>query len=182
MKAAVVVPPAQVPTFADFRDPPEPGPAQIALRVTAAALSHVTRARAAGTHYTGGETQPFVAGVDGVGVVDGSARRVFFVQVDGPFGSMAERAVVDHDHLLDVPDGVDDATAAAIAIPGISSWAALTERAQLVRGETVLIHGATGTSGRLARLLGGVRVIATGRHYLTRSFSVSNAPGLLFAH
>jgi len=123
-----------------------------------------------------------VAGVDGVGVVDGSARRIYFVQADGPFGSMAERAVVDHDHLLDVPDGVDDATAAAIAIPGISSWAALTERAQLVRGETVLIHGATGTSGRLARLLGGVRVIATGRHYLTRSFSVSNAPGLLFAH
>ncbi|MBS0447878.1 MAG: zinc-binding alcohol dehydrogenase family protein [Proteobacteria bacterium] len=168
MKAAVVSPPGGVPAYADFRDPPEPGPGQLAVRVTAAALSQVTRSRSAGTHYSGRGVEPFVAGVDGVGVIDGSARRVYFVQPDAPFGSMAERAVVDGNRLLDVPDGVDDATAAAIAIPGMSSWAALTERARLVRGETVLVNGATGSSGRLAvqvaRLLGAGRVVATGRN------------------
>jgi NADPH:quinone reductase-like Zn-dependent oxidoreductase len=57
--------------------------------------------------------------------------------------------------------------AAAIAIPGMSSWAALRERARLRAGETVLINGATGTSGRLAiqiaKHLGARKVIATGR-------------------
>jgi NADPH:quinone reductase-like Zn-dependent oxidoreductase len=63
---------------------------------------------------------------------------------------------------------VDDITAAAIAIPGMSSWAALKERAHLIAGENVLINGATGTSGRLAvqiaKYLGAKRVIATGRN------------------
>ena len=58
------------------------------------------------------------------------------------------------------------------SIPGMSSWGALVERAKLCAGETVLINGATGTSGRLAiqiaKHLGAKKVIATGRQ--TRSF------------
>jgi NADPH:quinone reductase-like Zn-dependent oxidoreductase len=50
----------------------------------------------------------------------------------------------------------------------MSSWAALTHRAYLKPGETVLINGATGASGRLAvkiaRHLGAAKVIATGRN------------------
>ena len=52
--------------------------------------------------------------------------------------------------------------------PGMSSWVALTARAQFVPGESVLILGATGTSGHLAvqiaRRLGASRVIAAGRN------------------
>ena len=69
---------------------------------------------------------------------------------------------------LPVPDDLDDVTAAAIANPGMSSWAALVERARLTAGETVLVNGATGTAGRLAvqiaRHLGAKKVIATGRN------------------
>ena len=36
-----------------------------------------------------------------------------------------------------LPDDLDDVTAAALANPGLSSWAALTMRAGLRRGETV---------------------------------------------
>ena len=54
-----------------------------------------------------------------------------------------------------------------MAIPAMSSWAALIERANLRAGETVLINGATGTSGRLAiqiaKHLGAKKIIATGR-------------------
>jgi NADPH:quinone reductase-like Zn-dependent oxidoreductase len=50
----------------------------------------------------------------------------------------------------------------------MSSWAALVDRARLAPGETVLVNGATGTSGRLAvqiaRHLGANKVIATGRN------------------
>jgi NADPH:quinone reductase-like Zn-dependent oxidoreductase len=66
-----------------------------------------------------------------------------------------------------LPEGLDDVTAAAIANPGVSSWAAYTERARLKPGETVLVNGATGTAGRLAvqiaKYLGARKVIATGR-------------------
>ena len=59
-------------------------------------------------------------------------------------------------------------TAAAIANPGMSSWAAFKERAKLKAGETVLINGATGSAGRLAvqiaKHFGAKRVIATGRN------------------
>ena len=69
---------------------------------------------------------------------------------------------------MPVPDDVDDVTAAAIGNPGMSSWAALTERAHFQRGENVLINGATGVSGRLAiqiaRHLGANKVIVTGRN------------------
>jgi NADPH:quinone reductase-like Zn-dependent oxidoreductase len=70
-----------------------------------------------------------------------------------------------------VPDDLDDITAAAIANPGMSSWAALKERAKLTKGETVLINGATGAAGRLAiqiaKYMGARKVIATGRNVET---------------
>ena len=68
---------------------------------------------------------------------------------------------------MSLPDDLDAVTAAAIASPGMSSWAAYTERARLTRGETVLVNGATGTAGRLAvqiaKYLGARKVIAVGR-------------------
>ncbi|WFU01361.1 zinc-binding alcohol dehydrogenase family protein [Rhizobium sp. CB3171] len=95
-------------------------------------------------------------------------RRVYFVVPKAPFGSMAEHAVVSPAHCIAMPDDIDDITAAAIANPGMSSWAAYTERAKLKAGETVLINGATGTAGRLAvqiaKHLGASKVIATGRN------------------
>ena len=85
-----------------------------------------------------------------------------------PFGAMAERTVVADGQWLPLPDDLDDATAAVIANPGMSSWAALTERAGLQAGDTVLVNGATGAAGllavRIARHLGASRVIATGRN------------------
>jgi NADPH2:quinone reductase len=66
-----------------------------------------------------------------------------------------------------LPDGIDDVTAAGIANPGMSSWAALKFRAQFVPGESVLILGAAGVSGRLAiqiaKRLGAKRVVAAAR-------------------
>jgi NADPH:quinone reductase-like Zn-dependent oxidoreductase len=92
---------------------------------------------------------------------------LYFVLPEAPFGAMAEKTRVRATHCVAVPDSVDDITAAAIANPGMSSWAALLERAHLNPGETVLINGATGTAGRLAvqiaKHLGAAKVIATGR-------------------
>src|SRR5580658_2501360 len=105
------------PVYADFREP-TPADGQSRITVTASALSHLTKGRASGAHYSSDGNFPFVAGVDGVGRLD-DGRRVYFVLPKAPFGAMAERAVVSSRHCLSLPDGLDDVTAAAIANPGM---------------------------------------------------------------
>ncbi len=166
MKAALILEAGQPPVYGDFRKP-TPSEGENHITVTAASLSHVTRSRASGTHYSSSGSVPFVVGIDGVGrLPDG--RRVYFVMPTAPFGSMAEQSIVRAAQCIVLPDKLDDVTAAAIAIPGMSSWAALQENARFQAGETVLVNGATGISGRLAvqiaKYLGAKKVIATGRN------------------
>ncbi|SAL42332.1 zinc-containing alcohol dehydrogenase superfamily protein [Caballeronia sordidicola] len=165
MKAAVVKAPGTGPAYADF-DKPVPIAGHRLIEVTASALSHVTRSKASGSHYSSVGKFPFVAGVDGTGRLE-DGRRVYFFKPQDPFGSMAEYSIAPEANCVLLPDAIDDVTAAAIAIPGMSSWAALVERARFVKGETVLVNGATGSSGRLAvqvaKWLGARKIIATGR-------------------
>jgi NADPH:quinone reductase-like Zn-dependent oxidoreductase len=166
MKAAVVVALGRSPVYTEFPDPTATT-GETTIRVHAAALSNLVKSRASGTHYSSEGALPFVVGVDGVGQrADG--RRAYFVLPRAPYGSMSESTVVRSAQVIDVPDDLDDVTAAAIANPGMSSWAALKERARFRAGETVLVNGSTGTAGRLAvqiaKHLGARRVIATGRN------------------
>jgi NADPH:quinone reductase-like Zn-dependent oxidoreductase len=148
MKAAIVVEAGKTPIYSDFREP-QPAPGEVRVTVSAAALSNVVKGRASGRHYSSSGNLPFVVGIDGVGRLD-DGRRVYFVLPEAPFGSMSEQTVVPLAQCVALPDELDDATAAAIANPGMSAWAALRERAELATGETVLVNGATGTAGRLA--------------------------------
>lgn len=165
MKALVVQEFGLSPIYTDF---PEviAGPNEVRVAVKAAAMSQVVKSRASGGHYSASGSLPFVAGIDGVGLLD-DGRRVYFALPRPPFGSMAERTVVSVAHCLSLPPELDDLTAAAIANPGMSSWVAFAERARLRAGETVLVNGATGTAGKLAvqiaKHLGAGKVIATGR-------------------
>lgn len=166
MKAAVVESMGERPVYGEF-DEPTVIEGHCLINVSASALSHVTRARASGAHYSSSQSYPFVAGVDGTGRLE-NGQRVYFFKPRAPFGAMAERSLVPQTQCIALPDSLDDVTAAALAIPGMSSWAALVERARFVTGETVLINGATGTSGRLAvqiaKHLGAAHIIVTGRN------------------
>jgi NADPH:quinone reductase-like Zn-dependent oxidoreductase len=166
MKAAIVDQAGQAPRYGDFPEP-QAAPDEVRIQVIAAALTPLARARVAGTHYSADGSYPFIAGVDGVGRL-GDGTRAFFVMPRAPQGAMAEQVTVPNGQWAALPDNLDDETAAAIANAGVSSWAALTERAHLKAGETVLVNGATGASGqlavRIARHLGASRVIATGRN------------------
>jgi len=165
MKAAIVLGPNQTPSYREF-DEPEPRDGATVIRVAAAALSNATRVRAAGSHYSMTGGFPLVPGIDGVGRTQSGAR-VGFLLPEAPFGGMAEKTLVREALCLPVPDNVSDVLAAAIINPGQSPIGALRTRANLQRGETVLINGATGTTGQIAvqiaKHLGADRVIATGR-------------------
>ena len=166
MKAAVIQAAGKSPVYGDFNEPVA-GEGQELITVSASGLSQFSKSRSSGSHYSSSGTFPSVAGADGVGrTADG--RRVYFVLPEAPYGALAEKTVVRAKQCVAVPDGLDDVTAAAIANPGMSAWAALVERAHLKTGEAVLVNGATGTAGRLAvqlaKHLGASKVIATGRN------------------
>ena len=165
MKAAIVHGPNQVPVYGEFEEP-RPREGGSVIHVSASALSNATRQRAAGTHYSMTGGFPLVPGIDGVGR-DANGRRLGFLLPDAPFGGMAEQTLVADGLCLPVPDDVGDVLAAAVINPGQSPIGALRVRADLQDGETVLINGATGTTGQvavqIARYLGAGRVIVTGR-------------------
>jgi NADPH:quinone reductase-like Zn-dependent oxidoreductase len=166
MKAAVVNAFGVPPSFEDFREP-EAGDGETVVTVDAAALSPIVRRLAEGQHYTSGGSAGFVPGVDGVGI-DSDGRRVYFLFPRAPFGSMAEKSLVSRAMTVPVPDPIASDRAAAIVTGALASWVALSRRARLVKGETVLILGATGSSGSMAiqtaRHLGAGKVIAVGRN------------------
>jgi NADPH:quinone reductase-like Zn-dependent oxidoreductase len=166
MNAAVLHALGKPPRFEKF---PEPVPAEgeVVVHVRAASLKPVDKQIAAGTHYATFRELPAVCGLDGIGVLeDGS--RVFFAGPRRPYGAMAERAVVRRAQCFAVPEGLNDEVAAALPNPGVSAWLTLKERAKLAAGETVLILGATGVTGKLAvqiaKIFGAGRVIAAGRN------------------
>jgi NADPH2:quinone reductase len=168
MRAAVVHAFDAPPRFTTFADPVA-AEGELLVTVSAAGLHPIVKALAKGTHYGSTGELPFIPGVDGVGrLQDGS--RVLFGVSRAPYGTFSERALAANWMCIPLPEGLDDATAAGIANPAMSSWVALTERAKFVAGEGVLILGATGVAGQLAvqiaKRLGARRVIAAGRNPL----------------
>jgi NADPH:quinone reductase-like Zn-dependent oxidoreductase len=166
MHAAVLHGLGESPRYEQFSEPVA-GDGEAIVHVRAAALKPVDRQMAGGSHYASFREFPVVCGLDGVGSLD-DGTRVFFAGPRRPFGAMAERTVMRRAMCWPVPEGVDDITAAAIVNPGMSAWLTLAISAQINRGETVLILGATGTTGKLAvqiaKLLGAGRVVAAGRN------------------
>ncbi len=81
---------------------------------------------------------------------------------------MAEMVVIPQTHYVAFPAEVDAVTAAALPKSALTALFPLKWAAQLQPGETVLVNGATGVSGKLAvqiaKLLGAGRVVGTGRH------------------
>jgi NADPH2:quinone reductase len=158
----------QRPIYGSFAEPQAIN-GSIVVAVRAAALTGLDRRVAQRLHYFKMPDGPFVVGREGVGR-RGDGRRIYF-NVNAPvapFGSMAERALVDPRFSFPVPDGIADDVAAALGNAGLAASLALSWRGRLRRGETVLIVGATGVSGliavSLAKRLGAGRVIAAGRN------------------
>ncbi|ADG78281.1 Alcohol dehydrogenase zinc-binding domain protein OS=Tsukamurella paurometabola (strain ATCC 8368/ DSM / CCUG 35730 / CIP 100753 / JCM 10117 / KCTC 9821/ NBRC 16120 / NCIMB 702349 / NCTC 13040) OX=521096 GN=Tpau_1661 PE=4 SV=1 [Tsukamurella paurometabola] len=158
---AVIATYAETPVLADL-PAPTPSDVLIPVHMSAVALHNLTRGVADGRHYASPADPGFVIGVDGVGIT-ADGRRVY---VTTP-GTAAEVVHVPESALTEVPDGLDDVQAAAAVNAVMSSWMAMTVRTQVRPGQTVLVLGATGGSGRpavaVARHL-GARVIAAGRN------------------
>jgi NADPH:quinone reductase-like Zn-dependent oxidoreductase len=172
MKAAVIQQFGDIPRYEDFPDPVL-DQEDVLIQVRAVVLENFDKMTAAGKHYASASlfpAFPAIVGHSGVGTLaDGTL--VSFGGVKPPYGTMAEKAVVPQRYrryLTPVPEGVAASVAAALPAAALTSLLPLKYGARLQSGETVLINGATGVSGKLAvqiaRLLGAGRIVATGRY------------------
>ncbi len=166
MKAAVIYQKGEMPQYTDFPEPVVENDEQLLISVKASAIKHLDKSRASGKHYsTANDKQTAkVIGGDGVGLLaDGT--RVFAV---GVTGMIAEKAVIEKSRMVKLPDGISDSIAAALPNAVAGSAMALRFRACMQKGETVLINGATGFTGKvavqIAKQYGAKKVIATGRN------------------
>jgi NADPH:quinone reductase-like Zn-dependent oxidoreductase len=164
--AAVVTSFAAPPSYREFVVPTPRSADEVLVDVVASGLHRRVRSQADGSHYTSTGELPLIPGVDGVArLPDGSLR--YFVLGDTTFGAMAEQTVIDLRQSFELPEGIDAVQVAAAMNPVMSSWVALTRRIDFAAGQSVLVLGATGSSGQMAvqvtKLLGAEHVIAVGR-------------------
>jgi NADPH:quinone reductase-like Zn-dependent oxidoreductase len=168
------------PEVLNIREVPAPqaGLGEIRVRVTAAGLNPMDWIMTADTDTAArfGLSLPAGFGTDFAGVVDQVGDGVTgFAPGDRVFGDAVSRAIADFvvvdpagglaaGEAHHTPDGVDDRTAATLAIAGSTAAAALAV-VEPGPADTVLIGGAAGGVGvfavQLARLA-GARVIGTG--------------------
>ncbi len=140
----------------------------VVIEVTAAGLNFFDILSVAG-QYQVKIPPPFTPGTEAAGVVIEAGQdsrwtvgdRVIASNIMGAF---AERMIVPDVGCFTIPEGMSDAQAAALLINYQTSYFALTHRARLQPGETLLVHGAAGGVGLAAIQLGkalGATVIAT---------------------
>src|SRR5881392_396394 len=140
---------------------PEPGEGEVLIRVSLAGMNY------ADTHqrtndYLASYELPLVPGGEVAGVREDTGERV--VAMSG-LGGYAEYATAPAALTFPIPDGVDDGTALALLIQGLTAWHLYRTSAKLAAGESVVVHAAAGGVGSLAVQLGAPmgagRVIAT---------------------
>jgi NADPH:quinone reductase len=140
---------------------PEAGEGQVLIRVARAGMNY------ADTHqrendYLAKYELPIVPGGEVAGVREDTGERV--VAMCG-LGGYAEYAVAPETLTFPIPDGVDDETALALLVQGLTAWHLYRTCGRVSEGESVVVHAAAGGVGSLAvqlgKPMGAGRVIAT---------------------
>ena len=170
---AIVVKEFGGPEVLQLANVPEPVPGwdQVVVQLEAIGVNPVDTYIRAGTYAVKPEL-PYTPGADGAGVItalgDGvtRVRKGQRVYVAGALhGTYAERALCDSSHVHPLPEAVSFAQGAALGVPYVTAHLGLFFRGHALPGETVLVHGGTGSVGlatiQLARAV-GLYVLATG--------------------
>ncbi len=170
MRAYQVTDHTQPPRF-ETMDTPAPGPGEVLIRIEACGLNFADLLMAKGT-YQDTPPLPFTLGMEVCGTVEALGAGVTSpalgtrVAVFGGKGGLAQFGTFPAALCLPVPDGMSAAQAAGFQVAYGTSHLALTRRAGLRAGETLLVLGAAGGVGLTAVEIGkalGARVIAVAR-------------------
>ncbi|MPZ22606.1 MAG: zinc-binding dehydrogenase [Dehalococcoidia bacterium] len=148
-------------------DPGKPGPGLLRVRVKAAGVNYTDVYSRAGTNPA---VLPYVAGLEGAGVVEEVGPGVEDVTVGSRVGwsgqpaSYAEVALIAAAKAVPLPDGVIEEDAAAVLLQGMTAHYLVYGLRDVTLGSSALVHAAAGGVGLLlVQMLKelGVNVIGT---------------------
>jgi NADPH2:quinone reductase len=128
----------------------DPGPGEVRVRNTAVGLNFIDTYQRSGLYPL---PLPFTLGSEGAGVVEAVGRRVKTLKAGdrvaytGPLGAYAEALLRPADRLVKIPAGIDDKTAAAMMLKGLTAQYLLRRTYRVKAGETILMHAAAGGVG-----------------------------------
>ena len=170
MSKAIVVHELGGPEVLKFEDVADvaPGPGQARVRHTAIGVNFIDVYFRTGLYKS--PALPFVPGQEGAGVVEAIGPDVTDLAVGDRVayaslqGSYAEVRLAPAARLVKLPPAIDDRTAAAMMLKGMTAEYLLLRTARVERGDTILFHAAAGGVGSIACQWAkslGARVIGT---------------------
>lgn len=130
----------------------DPGPGQVRIRVRAAGVNYIDVYFRTGLYP---RPLPFVAGLEGAGEVEAAAPDVKGLAIGDRVawssvpGSYASGALAPAAGVVRVPDGVDDAVAAAVMLQGMTAHYLVHGVRETRPGDVALVHAAAGGAGLL---------------------------------
>jgi NADPH:quinone reductase len=131
----------------------KPGPGEARIRQTAVGLNFIDVYNRSGLYPV---PLPSGLGGEGAGVVEEVGAGVTDLQPGdrvaygtAPVGSYAEARLIPADRLIKLPNGIDDKTAAAMMLKGLTVQYLIRQTYRVKKGDTVLLHAAAGGVGSI---------------------------------
>lgn len=170
---------------------PHPGAEEVVVQVHAAGVNPVDTYIRSGLHgYTA--DLPYTPGIDASGIVESVGDGVANVSVGDRVycagtvtGGYAERTVCHKADVHPLPDSVTFTQGASVGVPYGTAYRALFQRARVIPGEVVLVHGASGGVGLAAVELArsaGITVIGTVGSEAGRSLVAEHGANYVLDH
>lgn len=131
---------------------PEPGPTEALIHHTAVGLNYIDVYYRSGLYKV--PAMPAIIGMEGAGIVRAVGADVRDLAIGdrvayatGPIGAYATDRVIAADRVVKIPDGIDDQTAAAMMLQGMTAQYLLRRTHPVQPGETIVVHAAAGGVG-----------------------------------
>jgi NADPH2:quinone reductase len=130
----------------------QPGEGEVLVRNTAVGVNFIDTYHRSGLYPV---QLPSGLGMEGAGVVEAVGPKVKDFKVGDrvayaqPIGSYAERLLRPAARLVKIPKGIEDRTAAAMMLKGMTAWYLIHRTYRVKKGETILLHAAAGGVGQI---------------------------------
>ena len=130
---------------------PEPGPGEVLVKQDAVGLNYIDVYFRTGLYKA--PTLPITIGMEGAGTVAALGQGVTGLVVGdrvayaGAIGAYATARVIAADRLVKLPDGIDDRTAAAMMLQGMTAQYLVRRTYKVKAGDTIVVHAAAGGVG-----------------------------------
>ena len=132
----------------------DPAPGEVRIRHSAIGLNFIDVYHRSGLYPV--ESLPFIPGAEAAGIVEAVGEGVIdFLPGDrvayagGPLGAYSESRNFPARQLVALPEGIDERTAAAVMLKGMTAEYLVRRTYPVKAGETILVHAAAGGVGQL---------------------------------